>query len=282
MKVDEKNLEVVQLLKWTVVFGVMGTFILIFGGAMKGLGTLMIATVILLWIYKYVIKRLADGFQNKVLVAFENWYEKRIAHAIRGYNVYWFFGVTFMMLIAAFMTFGMSVGSGRTKVEFFPDNTPNQIIVYIEYPEGTAINKTNQITKEIERRVYEIISEEEYLDADYNFLVESSVSQVGEGAGNPFTDGGSSAEMPHRGKITTSMREFKYRRGKDSEVLRGKIQEALSGIYPGVAISVEKDPVGPPAGYPINIELKGDDYDQLILAAETMRNFINGKSTRSK
>ena len=39
-----------------------------------------------------------------------------------------------------------------------------------------------------------------YMDGDRNFMVESSVSQVGEGAGNPNTDGGSSAEMPHKGK----------------------------------------------------------------------------------
>ena len=44
--------------------------------------------------------------------------------------------------------FGASVGSqSNTKVEFFPDNTPNQIIVYIEYPEGTDIKKTNAITE---------------------------------------------------------------------------------------------------------------------------------------
>ena len=28
-------------------------------------------------------------------------------------------------------------------------------------------------------------------------------------------------------------------------------------------ISVEKDAIGPPAGYPINIEIEGDDYDEL-------------------
>ena len=182
------------------------------------------------------------------------------------------------MLIAAFMAFGMSVGAGRTKIEFFPDNTPNQIIVYIEYPQGTAIEKTNQITKEIEKRVYDIVNSSEYIQDENNFLVESAVSQVGEGAGNPMTDGGSSAEMPHRGKITASMREYKYRQGKDSEKLREKVQNALRGIYPGVAISVEKDAVGPPAGYPINIELKGSDYDELILVAENMRNFLNTKN----
>lgn len=41
-------------------------------------------------------------------------------------------------------------------------------------------------------------------------MVESAVSQVGEGAGNPFTDGGSSAEMPHRGKITATMRSINF------------------------------------------------------------------------
>jgi len=104
------------------------------------------------------------------------------------------------------------------------------------------------------------------------------VSQVGKGASNPQTDAGSSAEMPHRGKITVSMREYKYRNGKDSEVLRERVQNALKGIYPGVAISVEKDAVGPPVGYPINIEIEGEDYDKLIATAERMKNFINTKS----
>src|SRR5690606_1834358 len=117
-----------------------------------------------------------------------------------------------------------------------------------------------------------------YMDNDYNFMVESAVSQVGEGAGNPQTDGGSSAEMPHKGKITATMREYKYRRGMDSELLRQKVQQALKGIYPGVAISVEKDAVGPPVGYPVNIELSGDNYDELIATAEKMRDYITSRN----
>ena len=278
METEERELSQKTLWRLTFILSGFGILILLFGGPMRGLGTLMIFTNIMFWLYRYGIKRLAIGFQRKVLTKFENMYERRIKHAIRGGNVYWYFGVTFFLLIATFMMFGGSLGSGRTKVEFFPDNTPNQIIVYIEYPEGTEIKKTNAITKEIENRVYGIIQSEVYVADDRNILVESAVSQVGEGAGNPFTDGGSAAEMPHRSKITASMREFKYREGLDSEKLRGKIQKALTGIYPGVAISVEKDPVGPPAGYPINIEIEGKDYDELIQTAERMRNFINSKN----
>jgi len=278
MEVGDKELTKKQLYRISAVLGGFGLFIVIFGGSMRGLGTLMILTAILFWAYKYGIKRWANKFQAGSLVRFESWYERQLKRSLRGKNVYWYFGATVLFLISAFMFFGMSVGAGRTNIEFFPNNTPNQIIVYVEYPQGTDIEKTNTITLDIEKRVAEVLNAPEQLDKGYNFLVEASVSQVGEGAGNPQTDGGSSAEMPHRGKITASMREFKYRRGMDTEVLRKKVQETLKGVYPGVAISVEKDENGPPAGYPINIELEGADYDALIVSAEKMRNFINTKN----
>ncbi|MBT8323087.1 MAG: efflux RND transporter permease subunit, partial [Eudoraea sp.] len=278
MEVGEKELTKKQLIRLSIILGSIGTFILIFGGQLRGLGSVMIVLGISFWVYKYLLKPSARRFQTKTLTRFENWYETRIKHALRGSNVYWYFGVTVLLLIAAFMTFGLSLGSGRTKVEFFPDNTPNEIYVYIEYPQGTAIERTNEITKDIERRVYAIADGDKYMRGSHNLLIKSSVSQVGKGAENPFTEGGSAAEMPHRGKVTISMREFKYRDGVDTEMLRKEIQDGVKGIYPGLAISVEKDAVGPPAGYPINIEIEGKNYDTLINTAERMRNFLNGKN----
>ena len=278
METGDKELSRKQLIRATLILVGFGAFIMFFGGTVRGLGSLMILVAILLWIYKYGIKRLAKGFQRKTLVKFENFYERQVAKALRKNNVYWYFGITVLLLIGAFVTFGISVATQRTKIEFFPDNKPNQVIVYIEYPQGTSIEKTNRITKDIEQRVYDILNAEMYMDDGRNFMVESAVSQVGEGAGNPQTDGGSAAEMPHKGKITASMREYKYRRGMDSENLREKVQKELTGIYPGVAISVEKDAAGPPSGYPINIEIEGSDYDELISTAEKMRNFINSEN----
>ena len=278
MEIGEKELTRKQLIRLTVLLVGIGIFMFIVGGAVRGLGTLLFVTAGMFWMYKYVIKKSANRFQRRTLKKMENLYEKQIKQALRGKNVYWYFGAMVVLLIAAFMSFGASLGSGRTKVEFFPDNTPNQIIVYVEYPQGTSIEKTNEITKAIEGRVYDIVDSDTFMKGDKNLLVESSVSQVGKGAENPFTEGGSAAEMPHRGKMTLSMREFKYREGEDSEQLRKKIQEGLKGIYPGVTISVEKDAVGPPAGYPINIELEGQNYDTLINVAERMRSFINSKS----
>ena len=279
MDVSERELSRKQLIRISLIMIPIGIFMMVVGGPVSGLGTLVIFVALMFWVYRYILKRLATGFQNQILTRLENAYKRFLTWALGGWRPGLFVGGIVLLLFMTFGGFGASIGAQRTKVEFFPDNTPNQIIVYIEYPEGTDIDKTNVITKEIEQQVYTIINNGEYIEGDaYNFLVESAVSQVGEGAGNPQTDGGNSAEMPHRSKITATMREFKYRQGKDSEQLRAKVQEALKGIYPGIAISVEKDAVGPPAGYPINIELEGRDYDELIAAAEQMRNFINEKN----
>jgi multidrug efflux pump subunit AcrB len=278
MTTEDKDMPLKQIIRISAIVGSIGMLILVVGGAYRGLGTLMIVTVILLWIYRLFLRKWSNGFQNNILPKWERVYEKSLRFALSGKMPQIISIGTIIILIMTFMGFGYSIESKRTKVEFFPDNTPNQIIVYIEYPEGTDIKKTNAITKDIEQRVYKIINDPAYMDGNFNYLTESAVSQVGEGAGNPQTDGGSAAEMPHRGKITASMREYKYRKGADSQDLLKKVQEDLKGIYPGVAISVEKDAAGPPAGYPINIELEGEDYSELIATAEKMRGFINSKN----
>lgn len=278
MKTEDKEMPIKRIIALTSIVGGIGILIMLFAGESRALGTIMVFTAVMLWVYRLGLRKMVSFFQNRILTKWERGYEKILRGALKGYRPYVITVGTVLLLFFAFGGFGGSIGSGRTKVEFFPDNTPNQIIVYIEYPQGTDIQKTNAITKDIEQRVYAILNSPEYMDGDYNFLVENAVSQVGEGAGNPQTDGGSTAEMPHKGKITASMREYKYRRGMDTKELQKKVQEVLKDIYPGVAISVEKEAVGPPAGYPINIELEGDDYAELINTAEKMRDFINAKN----
>jgi multidrug efflux pump len=278
MSVEDKDMPVKRIIIMTSVMIAIGVLVLLSGGVYSALGTLMIFTAIMLWVYRLFLRGWANGFQNKVLPRLENWYERRLKSALTGWSPYVLVFGTFMLLFVAFGTFGWSLGTQRTKVEFFPDNKPNQIIVYIEYPEGTDIEKTNEITKLIEVKVSNILYSNDYMDGDHNFMIESVVSQVGAGAGNPQTDMGSAAEMPHKGKITASMREYKFRRGLDSELLRQRVQKGLVGIYPGVLISVEKDVNGPPVGSPINIEIEGDDYAELIHTAERMRDYINTRS----
>jgi multidrug efflux pump len=276
MKLKEEKMSKRGLvLMSSILFG-LGLIIVILGyfwnvNGFKGFGNLMIFFAAMLWIYKYFLIRAQDYFQSVILVWLEKKYHAFITSALKGARPIFLLIGTFGILFISFVL----VGVVKPKVLFFPDNQPNQIMVYIEFPEGTDIQKTNAFTKEIETKVYTIANK--YMDDGYNFMVESAVAQVGEGAGNPQTDGGSNNEMPHRGKVTLTLREFKYRRGINSSDVMTAIRESVRG-YAGVSIIVEKEQNGPPSGYPINIEISGENYDLMLAEAEKMRDFINNKN----
>ena len=272
MKVEEEPLTQRKLIRWSLILVGVGILLLAGGfildiAALRGFGNLAILTAIILWFYKYVLAGAVDYFQFKSLKKLEDWYEGTLKYALRGKKAYVFFFGTIFLLLLSFAL----VGILQPKVLFFPENEPNQIITYIEYPQGTDIEKTNELTKKVEERIYNAISK--YEDNGYNYMVESAISQVGQGAGNPMTDGGQSNDMPQKGKVTLSMRDYQLRRGvKSSDVLE-EVRDAVKG-FPGASIIVEKDAAGPPVGYPINIELRGDDYDEMLRTAENLRTFI--------
>ena len=272
MKTEEEEITKKKLIRLSIILGALGIVLLLGGflldiGAFRGIGNILILLVILLWLYKYVLTKAISYFQYTALKKLENRYENTLKYALSGKRAYAFFFGTVIMLILSFIL----IGAVQPNVLFFPENEPKQIITYIEYPEGTDIQKTNQLTKQVEKRIYDVI--QKYNDDGYNYMVESAISQVGEGAGNPQTDGGQQNEMPHKGKITLSMREFNERRGVRSSDVMEEIRAAVHG-FPGASIIVEKDAAGPPAGYPINIEIKGEDYEEMLAEAENMRSYI--------
>lgn len=274
MKTEEEPLAKKKLIRWSLILLGVGILLLAAGftmdvAAFRGFGNLAILTAVMLWVYKYFLSKAVDYFQYKSLKKLENFYERILKYALRGKKAYVFFFGTIILLIFSFIL----VGIAQPNVLFFPENEPNQIITYIEYPQGTDIEKTNELTKQVEKRVFDAISK--YEDNGYNYMVESAISQVGQGAGNPQTDGGQSNEMPQKGKITLSMREFQLRRGVKSSTVLEEVRDAVKG-FPGVSIIVEKDAAGPPVGYPINIELIGEDYEEMLREAEQLRSYIEG------
>ena len=271
MEISERQISLKGLLRLTLIMGGLGLILIFNKGVYRGLGTLMIAITFLFWAYKYFLKGLASVFQNQFLPKMEKGYRSFLSMALKGYRPFAFLIGTFVMLISSFVLMGIF----PPKVEFFPENQPLQIFTYIEYPEGTDIKKTNTITEKVEADIFSVINQDKYLDGNYNYLVENFLAQVGAGAGNPEIDGGVTNEMPHKAKISLTMREFKFRNGLSSESLRSEIPQFLSGKYPGVSISVEKDATGPPVGYPVNIEISGRDYEKLIQSAQEMKDFLN-------
>ncbi|WP_332635159.1 hypothetical protein, partial [Halalkalibacter flavus] len=55
------------------------------------------------------------------------------------------------------------------------------------------------------------------------------------------------------------------------------IRKRMKG-YPGVQITVDQDPAGPPVGKDINIEIVGENFDKLAGLAEKIKKFVIEKN----
>ena len=266
-----------RIIKNSIIWGVIGIILVVLGyvfsvGALRVFGNLAIFVAIMFWAYEYLLYPASIWLQDKGLPWLEEQYRRFLKWALHRKRPIWLMIGMVVLFIFSFALFGIV----QPKVLFFPETEPNQIIVYIEYPEGTDIEKTNEITQQVEREVMEVLDDYVVQEdgQNYNYMAEAIVSQVGEGAGNPQTDAGSSADIPHKGKITVSLREFKYRRGILSSDVLEAVRKNVKG-HAGASITVEKDAVGPPTGYPVNIEIKGKDYNTMMDEAERMLTFID-------
>ena len=279
MDIEDRNVTKKSAKMYSIIFGIIAIIFVIIGNvndskAARGIGHLALISLGLMWLYKWKLYQWTQDFQHGFFPKMEEKYKRFLTKILTGRNAWYALVGIIGMLFLSFILLGVF----PRKVLFFPDNIPNQAIVYIEYPQGTDIEKTNKATLFVEKQVIAIL--EKYVDEnnkEENYIAESIVSQVGVGAGNPNVDAGSASETPFKGKVTVSFTEFKLRRGVNTSDILEEIRGKVKGIA-GATVTVEKDANGPPAGYPISVQLTGTDYDQMIKEADKMIGFINAKN----
>jgi len=279
MTLDNKNLTQKQAKKYTLIFGVIA---IVFGilrivtgvPFFLGITTFSVLAIAAIWLYKNFFHDKIEHFQYTFFPRLAKKYQAFLGNLLQGKKPRYALLGVFGVLLFSFIVYGAMMGIGRSKVLFFPSSEPKQTMIYMEYPQGTDIGKTNSATKLVEQKVLGVLNQ--YKEGDKNFLIESMVTQVGKGAINPQVDAGSAAETPFKSKITITYVEYAHRKGiKTSDVME-QIRKAVPQI-PGLSVIVEANQNGPPVGYPISIELKGDDYDHLLTEANKMITYINGQ-----
>lgn len=278
MDIEDRNVKKKTAKRYSIIFTIIAVIFVVLGNiydskGARAVGHLAIISLVLMWAYRIRIYKWTQDFQHSFFPRMEERYKRFLARILTGRNAWFALGGIIAMLFLSVIL----VGVFPRKVLFFPDNIPNQVIAYIEYPQGTDIEKTNKATKFVENQVINIL--QKYVDpaTKENYLAESIVSQVGVGAGNPNVDAGSQAETPFKGKVTVNFSEFKFRRGVNTADILEEVRAKVKGIA-GAKVTVEKDYNGPPAGYPISVQLTGSDYDQMLKAADSMIAFINAKN----
>jgi multidrug efflux pump len=213
----------------------------------------------------YVLRKAIYKFQNVFLVKLENAYEATLSYALKGKNPYFFFGGMFGLLFLSLVLFGIRA----PKVLFFPDNQPQLINVFVEFPIGTDIESTNAFVDKMEDEMMEVLE-------PYGGILESVITQVGEGTGDP-QEGPSQQATPHKSKITIGFVDYIDRQGINTNEAMEVIRD-LVVKYPGVLITVDKQRNGPPVGKAVNIELVGEDYEQLIAVVNDTKEYLESNS----
>ena len=229
------------------------------------IGSLAIVSSLLTLVYVFFLRKAVGWFQSVFLVKMENGYESLLTFSLKGKNPIKILVGTFLLLI-----FSIALLAIRApKVLFFPDNQPQLVNVFVEFPIGTSIEATNAFVDKMEDEMMTKLE-------PYGGILESVITQVGEGTGDP-TQGPSIQSTPHKAKITIGFVDYIDRQGIDTNEAMEVIRE-LAKVYPGVLITVDKQQNGPPVGNPVNIEFVGENYEELIAYVEETKAYLESNS----
>ncbi|HTP13386.1 MAG TPA: efflux RND transporter permease subunit, partial [Bacteroidota bacterium] len=162
------------------------------------------------------------------------------------------FGIL-MFIIVLFALFNKGV-------EFFPNTQPSQVTMSIETPAGTSLDVTNGISRVLEDRIDRIGGRKD---------VEFVATSIGS-SDDVFDFGGQGTS--NKGRIAINFFEKKLR-GQNTFLTLEEVRKTTGGI-PGADLRVAKQQMGPPVGNPVNIEISGEDYDQLAALSKIVQDKI--------
>lgn len=271
MRVEEAEMNVRRLFITTGILIVLG--LLLLGAGWNTMGNLFILGGVIGLLNRYLLTPATAWFQNTLLPALENGYERLLRFSLRGAKPWLFFYGMIGLLFASLVLLGVF----PPKVEFFPQNEPQYVNVYIDMPIGTDIEETNRVTQEVEALVMTAINRPEFLREDENgksvqFLTNSVIAQVGEGTSDP-AEGPQLGATPNKGRITVSFLKFQDRQGVRTTDVLNAIRDEVKG-YPDALIRATKNSDGPPQGLPINLEITSANYETALTYADGMKRFI--------
>jgi multidrug efflux pump subunit AcrB len=232
-----------------------------------GLGNFVVFLWLLFLLNKFILVKIIYAFQHSIWPKVQNGYLRLLTWAL-DHRAVSFSSVIILLVLSILLIMVRS-----PKVLFFPSAEPNFAYVYLTMPEGTDQNKTNEVLKVLEDKVYKSL-DIDLAKNQYNPLVTSIISNVKVGATDQ--NSGEIGDYPNRGKITVSFVKFEKRHGKSSQELLDKIRAGVKDI-PGTKITVDKESNGPPTAKPIVIELTGENLDSLISTSKSLKKFLDNK-----
>ncbi len=256
---EEKDIKIDH--KKNIIFGLAAVAVLVLSYvvSIEWIGHLIAAAYTLYLLVKYVLTHLIRRFQKHVLPAISNAYKKTLMFLLKGNHPYIVIFGTVLLLILTFFILRVNA----PKVVVFPEQDPNTIHTYLKMPAGTEINTTDSVARVIEGRIFDVLGEN-------NPDIESIVTNVAVNAGEDVFDRTTQTKLA---KVTINFVEYQFRKFPHTIKYVDELRDAMKGI-PGAEITVTEEQNGPPTGKPINIEISGEDFSELIPVTERLKTYI--------
>lgn len=243
----------------TIVLAIIGLMIHSLGH--HATGNLVFFITVFYLLNKFVLYRIFEKFQTKIWPAFQASYTKLLIRFLK---------VPYMALVGILVIFVFALvffAIRSPKVVFFPQGDPNFVYVYVKLPVGTNPEATNKVMMQVETKVNAVLG-------DSNKAVKSIITNVTKQTTDPADQ--DQSDHPERGKVAISFVDFKDRGGISTTKYLEELQN-LKWDIPGAEISISKEQAGPPVSKPINIEVRGDDFDALVLNSNRLRNYLKAQ-----
>jgi multidrug efflux pump len=260
----EKPKKAVFRNKWFLTFLIGGVLLHLVG--MHGIANFLLLMAILMVFNSYVLNDAIHAFQKKALPRLMNNYEKLLRWVLKGKRPVWAFVSLFGLFIVALL--GLMVR--KNKQTFFPSGDPNFVYVYLKLPVGTDVKYTDSVTRVLEQRVMKVLDKDK--PGAPGSIVESVITNVAVSANNP-RDNNRSVQS-NLGRIQVSFVEYEKRHGKSTTFYKEEIRKAAQGI-PGASIEVAQEDGGPPTDPPVNIEVAGDNFENIAAVATQLYNYLD-------
>ncbi|MFQ5535936.1 MAG: efflux RND transporter permease subunit [Gemmatimonadota bacterium] len=245
-------------------WGLMGLGALAFlaaAGVNALAAVLLTLTFVGLWaLQRGLLSRIARWFQDRMLPWILETYERQLRWALsHRLLILAGTGAAFLGSIALFVVLNPGI-------EFFPEDfPPRQLLVDVEAPVGTRAQTTDSIVRRIEDELQDIGGRE-----DWESVVAVVGSGGGGGGGNPM---GGGPGGPEDGRVTISLVEYQDRTRDAFETL-AEMQAKVGTDIAGAKISVDKPVEGPQQGAPVNIEITGEDVDELKVLSDRVLDIL--------
>jgi multidrug efflux pump len=255
---DEKDYDPKRKLKLSLIlFGIV--IVLSYLSGNVGFGNFAVLMLLMNLLNRFWLHKVLVRFQERTWPRFQDRYRKLLVWCLnRPYKM--MMGTVGIFVISIVMLIMRNGG-----ISFFPIADPNFVFVYTSLPVGTDQAYTDSITKIVEDKVYKAI--------DWpNPLVKSVIANVTVSVTDPQDE--DQGSYPNKSKVAVAFVEYAKRNGKSTAEYLDKIREAVKGI-PGAEITVAQEQGGPPVGKPINIEVAGDNYEELVVTSKALKRHLD-------